>query len=231
MTAMEEERQPVFRFKHPFTCLVCGPTQSGKTHFVANLVAERRRVINPPPAVIIWCFGEYTRDLAALERDFGVRVVDGLDELREVLAERAVASAPALVVLDDVMGEAGDSREVRDLFTRGSHHRDLSVVLVTQNAFHQGKAMRSISLNSQYIVLLKNPRDAGQARYLGQQLFPGRARFFADAYKQATARPHGYLLLDLTQGASDDMRVLSDVLPGQTGYYYVPTKRRSTATL
>jgi hypothetical protein len=27
---------------------------------------------------------------------------------------------------------------VCDLFTKGSHHRNISVVLITQNLFHQG---------------------------------------------------------------------------------------------
>jgi hypothetical protein len=46
------------------------------------------------------------------------------------------------------------------------------------------------------MVLFKNPRDAGQIRHLSAQLFPGNVQFLAGAYKQATSRPFGYLLLD-----------------------------------
>jgi hypothetical protein len=72
------------------------------------------------------------------------------------------------------------------------------------------------------LVLFKNPRDAGQIRCLSNQLFPGRGRYLVDSYKQATSRPHGYLLLDLKQSTPDTHRVLSDILPGEEGFYYLP---------
>lgn len=40
---------------------------------------------------------------------------------------------PRLVILDDLMREANGS--VVDLFTKGSHHYNLSVIFVTQNVF------------------------------------------------------------------------------------------------
>ena len=43
-----------------------------------------------------------------------------------------------------------------DLSTRERHHRNLSVIYVAQNIFHQGKEMRNISLNAHYIVLFKS---------------------------------------------------------------------------
>jgi hypothetical protein len=81
--------------------------------------------------------------------------------------------------------------------------------------------MRTISLNTHYMVLFKNPRDAGQIRHLAAQLFPGDTKFLGCAYKQATSRAHGYLLLDFTQDTPDHLRVMSDILPGEDGYYYV----------
>ena len=70
------------------------------------------------------------------------------------------------VILDDVMSEPGDSKSVAKLFTQGSHHRNMTVVVVLQNIFHQAKQMRNISLNTHYMVLYKNPRDQGQIRSL-----------------------------------------------------------------
>jgi hypothetical protein len=45
---------------------------------------------------------------------------------------------PKLIFLDDLLNEAY-SREVCDLFMKDGHHRNLSVILITQNLFHQGK--------------------------------------------------------------------------------------------
>ena len=63
----------------------------------------------------------------------------------------------SLIILDDLLNESYE-RNVCDLFTKGSHHRNISVVLLTQNIFHQGTHCRDISLNAKYLVLLKNQR-------------------------------------------------------------------------
>jgi hypothetical protein len=76
-----------------------------------------------------------------------------------------------LIVLDDLLNEAY-SRDMCDLFTKGSHHRNISVILITQNLFHQGRFSRAISLNAKYIVVFKNVRDKNQFAYLARQVYP-----------------------------------------------------------
>ena len=70
-----------------------------------------------------------------------------------------------LVVLDDLLNVAY-SREVCDLFIKDSHHRDISVILITQKLFHQGRFNRDISLNAKHLVVFKNVRDKNQFAYL-----------------------------------------------------------------
>jgi len=51
-----------------------------------------------------------------------------------------------------------------DLFTKGSHHKNLSVILISQN---QGRSPWSTwSLNANYIVVFKNPCDRTQIYHL-----------------------------------------------------------------
>ena len=57
-----------------------------------------------------------------------------------------------LMVIDDQMADAGNDKRIVNLFTRGSHHRNVSVIYIVQNLFHQGKGSRSISLNSHYFL-------------------------------------------------------------------------------
>jgi len=45
--------------RHPFTALVTGPTGSGKTSFVFKLIESADIMIDPPPAEIVYCYGEY----------------------------------------------------------------------------------------------------------------------------------------------------------------------------
>ena len=53
-----------------------------------------------------------------------------------------------LLVVDDQMEEAGKSTERSSLFTKGSHHLNLTIVYLVQNIFDKGQAHRTVSLNS-----------------------------------------------------------------------------------
>ena len=53
-----------------------------------------------------------------------------------------------LIVFDDQMINASKDKRIVNLFTRGSHHRNLSVIYIVQSLFHQGKISHSINLSS-----------------------------------------------------------------------------------
>ena len=102
-----------------------------------------------------------------------------------------------LIAFDDQMIDASKDKWIVNLFTRGSHHRNLSVIYIVQNIFHLGKGSRSISLNSHYLVLFKNPRDKLQILTLAKQMYPGQTDFFLNQYEEAVKRPFGHLLIIL----------------------------------
>jgi hypothetical protein len=99
------------------------------------------------------------------------------------------------------------------LFTRGSHHRNISVKLITQNLFQQVRNCRDISLNAKYLILFKNVRDKRQFSYLANQVHPEDSSGLFKAYLDVTKRPHGYLLLDLIQHSEDRYRFRTNVFP------------------
>ena len=120
-----------------------------------------------------------------------------------------------LIVIDDQMIEAGKDNRIVNLFTKGSHHRNLSVIYIVQNLFHQGKGNRSISLNSHYLVLFKNPRDKLQILTLAKQMYPSETAWFIKEYEEAVRRPYGYLFVDLRPTTPDRCRLRTNVLPGE----------------
>ena len=61
------------------------------------------------------------------------------------------------------------------------------------------QALSNISLNAKYLVLLKNVRDRSQFSRLALQVYPKQSVDLYDSYLHATAKPHGYLVLDLSQ--------------------------------
>ena len=197
----------VIPFHHPTTILVAGPTFSGKTSFVKKVI--RTRMVQPSPERIIWVYKEKDGNLEVgpIVQEFPN--VQFYSELDPNIFDNINAQERNLIILDDVMTEAGDSKSVAKLFTQGSHHRNMTVVFLVQNLFHQAKQMRTISLNSHYMVLFKNPRDQGQIRALSYQMYPSEKNFLVDAFADATAAPHSYLLLHLTKNWKEHIKVYS----------------------
>jgi hypothetical protein len=119
-----------------------------------------------------------------------------------------------LFILDDLLNEVY-SRALCDLFTKGSHHRNLSVILITQIFFHQAPHCRDISLNAKYLVALKNVRDRNQFAFLARQVLPEASVSLCDAYREATQNPHGYMILDFDQDTDDLLRFRTNVFPDE----------------
>ena len=136
------------RFKHPFTCIVAGPTGSGKTSFCIKLLHNLDSLCTESQfkGGIIWCFSEATavprEQLNKLGRN--ITYQEGLPENFD-----NAKGEPSLITLDYMLNEVY-SKEVCDLFTKGSHHRNISVLLLTQNIFHQPSHCSDISLNAKY---------------------------------------------------------------------------------
>ena len=80
-----------------------------------------------------------------------------------------------------------------------------------------------MSLNAQYMVIFKNPRDAAQISHLGRQMFPSRngSKFLSEAFVDATSRPYGYLFIDLKADTDERLRVRTNIFPDDDGPHYV----------
>ena len=97
------------------------------------------------------------------------------------------------------------------------------MLYLVQNLFPKNKESRTISLNSQYMVVFKNPRDASQMSHLARQMYPGRAKFVQEAFRDATSVPYDYLLVDLKQDTPEDMRLRTAIFPDDcVQYVYLP---------
>ena len=201
-------------WKHPFTSVIAGPTGSGKTYFVERFITHIDKMMTPTPDEIIWCYSEYQPAYEQLSRQ-GVVFVEGLPKTDEWDTNKR-----RLVIIDDLMNETDES--VTRLFTKGSHHRNMSVMYIVQNLFAKTKHQRTISLNAHYLVLFKNPRDVSQIMHLGKQMFPGQAQYFREAFKSATHAPHSYLLVDMRQETGDSLRLRSHIFPNEQHTVFVP---------
>lgn len=137
-------------FKHPMTMCVAGPTSCGKSTWVQNVL--QYSLISPPPAQITWCYREWQPLYSEmLHRIPNITFVQGI-QIPDV-----DTAFPHVIILDDQMADATKNTDVCNMFTVGSHHKNMSIICLLQNLFYHGKENRTMSLNSHY--LFKNPRD------------------------------------------------------------------------
>ncbi|KAI8493256.1 hypothetical protein Bbelb_292600 [Branchiostoma belcheri] len=103
------------------------------------------------------------------------------------------------------------SQRHRQSSSRASRHRDTSVIFLVQNLFYQG--LRTISLNSCYIVLFKSPRDQSIITTLARQMYPGHSKFLQECYEDAVNKTtYGHLFLDLHPESPLELRVRTNML-------------------
>ncbi len=210
------------RFSMPFSCMIVGPSGCGKTYFVKSVLENCEHVMNATPENIVWIYTSFQPMYTELQKmNKRVKFVKGLPDSFED-ENLFPPDQSHLIILDDVIFQASDHPEVVKVFTQYRHHRNMSVMMLTQNVFHRGKHSRTISLNSNYLVLFKNPRDKLQIKILAHQIFPTQKAFFLESYEDAVKDPHGYLIVDLTPGCPDQYRVRSGILPRQWPVVYLP---------
>jgi hypothetical protein len=103
---------------HPFTSVISEPTGSGKSMLVRRFAHNIQHMMTPIPDRILWCYGKYHTLYGTVE---GVEYQQELPDL-DTLDPRD----KHLIILDDVMNES--DQRVASLFTKKSHHRNISVM-------------------------------------------------------------------------------------------------------
>lgn len=190
------------KFRHPFTAICAGATSSGKTTFLCHLIQQRTHLITPVPERVIYSYKAYQPIFEKF--DDQVELVQGQNY--ELDAER-----PTLLIIDDQFTDR--NQQLIDLFCVHSHHKNTSVILVSQSLYFDDKSYRTACRNAMYTILFKSPRDRLSIRHMAQEMFdPSQARSMIDAYQDATSQPYGYLVVDMKPDTPACLRLRSNVL-------------------
>jgi hypothetical protein len=210
------------RFRTPFNCIVSGASKSGKTTFVYNVLTMADSIIDVKPKHVILFYKymqdiyqemfakRYVHELIAIEsNDFNFNsIVEKVSPYKNI--------GGSMIIFDDSMTDIVD--EFAQIFTNISHHQNCSVIFITQNLFYKDKAYRTMSLNSHYIILMKNERDKQQIGILAKQFCPGNSTYVIQAFNEATTAPFSYLMLDFTQESPACLKLRSHIFPHQFPY-------------
>ena len=204
-------------FKHPFTCMLAGPTMSGKTTILTKILNHHSTLVDKEIQKIIYCYARWQNSYDKMKiNNPSIQFIEGLPEIDLIDADNN-----NLLILDDLMDQCEKDKSILNLFTTDSHQKSISVFLITQNLFSQGKFSRTIGLNCHYLFLLHNPRDQSQIYYLARQMFPNNSKFLIECYGDAVELQHfGYLFIDLKQHTKKNHRVQAGILPGEERIVY-----------
>ena len=209
-------RTAPFQFRTPCSVLIVGPSGSGKTVFTTRLLTDNVDLFTQRPSSIHYCYGSWQKNFETLKKK-GVTFSAGVPTERDL---DKWFPRGGLLVMDDLMTEGNNDKTVLDIFTKHSHHRNITVLYLCQDMFPPGKFAKSISRNAHYIVAFKNPRDQLGMRNVALQAFPDKWQKVLDAFRNATSKPFGYLVLDLHPASNDDQRLVSRLLK-EEGYVRV----------
>jgi hypothetical protein len=199
--------------------MVSGATSSGKTQWVYRLLQNLENLdgmFNTKPEHVLYCYGVWQPIFNDMESMCTLH--QGLPNNIENWESE---SKHKLIILDDLMDKVVCSLDMSLLFTQGCHHRNISVIFITQNLFLQGKYSRTISLNTQYMVLFRSMRDVSQISTLGKQLFPGRAKLLTQVYEDVMKQPYAYLIVDNSPHSNPKYRLRTHIFPGEDPIVYV----------
>src|ERR1043165_1896802 len=154
-------------WQHPFSTIVSGPSGCGKTQFTLRFIDHLQHMVKLLIEKVSWCYGIHQQ---IFDKYPQIQFQEGLPDVSAFDGKERT-----LLVIDDLMNETDE--RVTMLFTKISHHRNVSVLYLTQNLFYRSKHTRTISLNAHYMVLYKNVRDSTQIANLARQMFPGKSSF------------------------------------------------------
>ena len=112
------------------------------------------------------------------------------------------------MVMDDLFDEAAQSIDFLALVVAGPH-RNVHLMVLRHNLFQRTKNSKTIDLDVTQIVLLNSPRDFEQIAVLGRQL--GERHDTMEAYKRATQKPFGHLMIEIDGRSSKSLGILQIV--------------------
>ena len=202
-------------FTSPCTAIISGPTGSGKSTFIFKILNNLNHMFSQNVDKVYYFYGVW-------QKNFDTNEYSNLEFIKDLpdkeFLDLIKHDKHPLIIIDDLQFAALNNAFIANLFSREAHNRNISVFLILQNLFHQGKYSRDISLNTNYFVLFKNPRDVKQIKYLGSQL--GICNKLLEAYLDATSVPFSYLMVDLSPNSDRSYMLRSSIFPTELAMVY-----------
>lgn len=210
------------RLSQPFNLLVTGPSKSGKTTFVSNLLKVSEDMFKVKPKYVILYYANtqplYQELFKSKLINEMINFNDAEPDYQEIFnkVDPYKNDNGSLIIFDDTLSDIKPGFE--KIFQVLGHHTNCSLIYLSQNLFYNSKTFRNLSLQLDYIVLMRNKRDSSQIRTLSTQLCPGNPQHITESYKEATEDPYSYLFVDCGANSRNELRLRSHIFPHEAPY-------------
>ena len=203
----------VLKFTLPSVTQIIGPSLSGKSTLMFEILSKKDELFNQKTGMIFYCYGTFSHNYPKVKELLGdnITFISGLPTEDQVKKWSLSSShqGSVILVLDDLMAEISVSSACQAMVTRLTHHCNLGLFILSQNLFQKGPVYRCLSLNTHYFIFCQTRRDHAQLLYFGRQLFPLRPNLLYSSYLKATdGLKYGHLRVDL-HPASNPMLALT----------------------
>ncbi|KAJ8321129.1 hypothetical protein KUTeg_001324 [Tegillarca granosa] len=137
------ETRSLLRFQSPATILMSGPTMSGKTRLTFKILQNARGMFQIPPTQMIIAYGHHQPLFEEMEQSIENLILHHGLPTREDLDHWSESSKHTLLVIDDLINKVVDSEDALFLFCVAAHHKNITVILLTQNLYMPGNDVHS----------------------------------------------------------------------------------------
>ena len=139
--------------RQPSSVIIARPSGSGKSDFVEQWL-RYLNVFQVKPQTMVYAYDQWQPRFDRMQRKDGIPFYRGLPDPSH-LTKWIGPTRGGVLVLDDLTEEVEQDKRVLDLSTKDSHHRNITVLYLTQDLFPPGKFSKTINRNAHYIVAFK----------------------------------------------------------------------------
>ena len=144
----------------PSSVIIAGPSGSGKSDLVEQWLPYLN-VFQVKPKTMVYAYDRWQPRNDRMQKKNRIRFHRGLPDPSH-LTKRFGHTRVGVLVLDDLMEEGGTGQtSVGFVHQRyDAHHRNITVLYLTQDLFPPGKFSKTINGNAHYILAFKNQRGS-----------------------------------------------------------------------
>lgn len=211
-------------FHHPFTLIISAPSTSGKSTLAFNIVKDSDKLVSNTDCKgfdrVLIIYRSFQSLYDKIKRELKIPVLLFEKHITDDIENHIEGAQRPLLIYDD-----GISKEnalfVQDLFTRISHHLNISVMLLNQTIYDPNcPTLRICHKNSRGLIIFRCIRDQSSLRTLLYQMYSNRkqAQTILQSIQKELEKPFNYVHFDFHPLCPENQRIKTNLLC-ETGPY------------